>query len=275
MNGPSVRKTLLFTGTILLTAFALSPFAWMLLLSLTTTPDFLVTGNLAWTLENYVSVLTADNLHFAAYLRNSLLVSSVASLAVTVLCGFAGYAVSRLRFPGRVLIPLAMLAISMFPQISIVGDLFHLLSRLGLLNTHTALVLPYTAWVAPLTLWIHISYFRQIPLELDRAALLDGARRRRVLLKVVLPLALPGILSSFLIAFILCFNEFMFAMMLTLDPRAQTFPVGIALFRGIHGELPWNSLMAASALAAVPLVALALIFQRFIVAGLTGGALKG
>jgi multiple sugar transport system permease protein len=142
------------------------------------------------------------------------------------------------------------------------------------INTHLALILPYIAWELPLSLWILLSYFGRIPLDLDHAALVDGARRHHILRKIIFPLAAPGILSIALLVFIFSFNEFLFALMLTTDHNARTITVGIALFEGLHGEIPWGYLMAASSLASVPLVILAVSFQRRIVQGLTAGAVK-
>jgi multiple sugar transport system permease protein len=275
MNEDRVRNLLIAAGGALLVLFALAPFVWMVWVSLASRPDFLITGTVDYTLANYVAVLASPSLHFLSYFTNSLVVSGLTAVVVTVLTCFAGYAVSRLRFPGRIAVPLFVLAMSMFPQISIVGFLFRTFSSLGWLNTHAALVLPYVALTVPLALWINMSYFAQIPVDLDKAALVDGAGRVRALVAIVLPLALPGIFSSFLLVFIQCFNEFLFAIMLTTDYHAQTLPVGIALFEGTHGEIPWGSLMAASVIGSVPLVALTLVCQRYIIAGLTGGAVKG
>lgn len=275
MREDIVRRILITIGSLFLLVYTLGPFVWMLIVSFSKSPDFLVTGNLKLTFQNYVNALTLEQLHFRDYLRNSLIVSMAAAVGVTLMTSFAGYAVSRMRFPGRIVVPLAALAMSMFPQISIVGYLYRLFSSAGLLNTYTALIFPYMAWVSPIALWISLSYFQQIPMDLDRAALVDGARRVKALFRVIMPIALPGIFSSFLIAFIMCFNEFLFALMLTIDYTAQTLPVGVALFEGIHGEIPWGNLMAASSIAAVPLVMIALIFQRYIVRGLMGGAVKG
>ncbi|MDG5816220.1 carbohydrate ABC transporter permease [Chitinispirillales bacterium ANBcel5] len=254
--------------------FALTPFLWMIVISVTTEPDFLITGNVSYTFQNYRNVLTSPSLNFPAYLKNSLIVSSVTALIVTIITSFSAYAVTRFRFPGRVAIPVAVLALSMFPQISIVGYLFRLFSDFGLTNTYAALILPYTAWTTPIALWINMSYFFQIPTDLDKAALVDGAGRVKVLFKIILPLALPGVFSAFLLVFIMSFNEFLFALMLTIDHSAQTIPVGIALFQGIHGEIPWGNLMAASAVSSVPLVALTLLFQKYIVSGLMSGSVK-
>lgn len=275
MNEERLRKLLIGGGAMILLGFALSPFVWMLWVSFASRPDFLVTGSVNYTVGNYIDVLTSESLHFLDYFRNSLIVATVTALAVTVIACFAAYAVSRLRFPGRITIPLAILAMSMFPQISIVGYLYRMFSGLGWLNTYLALIFPYIAWTVPLALWINMSYFTQIPLDLDKAALVDGAGRARTLIKIVLPIALPGVFSSFLLVFIQCFNEFLFAIMLTIDYHAQTLPVGIALFEGLHGEIPWGNLMAASTLGSVPLVVLTLLCQRYIISGLAGGAVKG
>ena len=149
------------------------------------------------------------------------------------------------------------------------------MGTLGLINTYAALVLPYTAWILPLSLWILTSYFAQVPADLDRAAVVDGCTRLAALRKVVLPVAAPGIFSTALLAFIFAFNEFLFALMLTTDHAARTVPVGIALFEGLHGQIPWGVVMAASTLTTIPVVLLTLFFQRRIVEGLTRGAVKG
>ncbi|MBD3346104.1 MAG: ABC transporter permease subunit [Chitinivibrionales bacterium] len=275
MKENALKKIILIIGNTFLVFFALTPFVWMLIISLTSRADFLITGEVEYTLQNYRNILTNTSLHFGNYFFNSLIVSLITSIFVTIIASLAGYAVSRLQFPGRIVVPVAILALSMFPPISIVGYLYRFFSDTGLLNTHIALILPYTALTVPLALWINMSYFSQIPRELDKAALIDGAGRIGTLTKIVLPLALPGIFSSFLLVFIACFNEFLLALMLTIDYRAQTLPVGIALFQGLHGEIPWGNLMAASALTAVPLVVVTIIFQKYIVQGLIGGAVKG
>lgn len=270
-----IKSFLIFATGLFLLAFTLGPFIWMIWISLADRADFLVTGKVEYSFNNYHQVLTAHSLHYLDYLKNSLFISTVTAIVVTLLSSMAAYAVSRMRFPGRSVVPLLILAMSMFPQISIVGYLFEMFSKMGLVNSHMALILPYIAWTIPIALWINMSYFSQIPLDLDKAALVDGAGRMKVLYKIIFPLALPGIFSSALLVFIACFNEFLFAIMLTIDYTAQTLPVGIALFQGLHGEIPWGNLMAASAIASVPLVILTLIFQRYIVAGLMGGAVKG
>jgi multiple sugar transport system permease protein len=156
-----------------------------------------------------------------------------------------------------------------------VGYLFKLMTALGWINTYPALIFPYVAWTLPLSLWILVSYFSRIPRDLDRAGLIDGCSRLQILFKIIFPVAAPGIFATLLLAFIFAFNEFLFALMLTTDRAARTIPVGIALFEGLHGQIPWGEIMAAATLATLPVVALALIFQRRIIQGLTRGAVKG
>jgi multiple sugar transport system permease protein len=220
-------------------------------------------------------VLTSGSLHLLDYLRNSLVVSAVAALAATLFASLGAYAITRLTFPGRLLIPLVLLAFSMFPQISIVGYLFKMMICLGWINTHAGLIFPYITLGLPLALWIMLSYFSEISTELDRAALVDGATRIQILHKIILPLAAPGALSATLLVFIYSFNEFLFAMMLTTDYRARTIPVGIALFEGLHGQIPWGHLMAVAVISVVPVILLAAVFQRKIIRGLLQGAIKG
>lgn len=274
MREDYVKKVLLIIGAIFLIVFALSPFIWMLLISFTSRPDFLFTGQVEYTMQNYVNIFTVKSLHFPQYFMNSLIIAALTSVFVTVIASMAGYAVSRMRFPGRIAVPLLILAMSMFPQISIVGFLLKFFSKLTLIDTYPVLILPYIAWTVPIALWINMSYFAQIPMDLDKAALVDGASRSKTLFKVILPIALPGIFSSFLLVFISCFNEFLFALLLT-SSKARTITVGIAQFQGTHGEIPWGNLMAASAVASIPLVILTLIFQKYIVQGLASGSVKG
>ncbi|OHD56171.1 MAG: sugar ABC transporter permease [Spirochaetes bacterium GWF1_51_8] len=273
MREEIIKKILIYAGGLFLFAFAVSPFLWMMVVSLSTSHRFLVDGGFQFTWEHYIGIFTQSQ--FLSYFVNSLIIAVVVSLVVSIFASFAGYAVSRIRFPGRVAIPLFVLAMSMFPQVSIVGYLADLFGKLNLINTHFALILPYIAWTVPLALWINMSYFTQIPLDLDKAALVDGASRTKTLVRIILPIALPGIFSSFLLVFIACFNEFLFAMMLTSSPDAQTIPVGIASFSGLYGETSWGMVMAASFIASLPLIILTLVFQRYIVQGLAAGSVKG
>jgi multiple sugar transport system permease protein len=270
-----IKAIFLSGGAVLTLLFALSPFMYMVLTGMSRHPDFLRPEQpLELTADHYLTVLTTGSLHFMDYLRNSLAVSAVSAVCSVFAASLAAYALTRLTLPGKTLFMLFTLSVSLFPPVSLVSYLFKFMAEAGWINTHQALILPYVAWTLPLSLWIMVSYFSQVPQDLDRAALVDGCTRFQVLIRVILPVAVPGVVSTALLAFIFAFNEFLFALLLTTDYRARTIPVGIALFEGLHGQLPWGEIMAAAALTTIPVVILALIFQRRIVQGLTRGAVK-
>lgn len=274
MTEEQIKKLLLGAGILFIVVFFLFPFGWMVIVSFSASPDFLIKGGLSFTLDNYKDILSVKSLHFLDYLRNSLIVSGVSALFSALIGALAAYAISRFKFTGKMLIVLGVLALSMFPQISIVGYLYKFMTQLGGINTYPALIFPYIAYSLPLALWILLSYFSRIPLEIDKAAQVDGATRFQILRKVILPLALPGFISAVLLLFMFSFNEFLFALMLTTDYRARTVPVGIALFEGLHGEIPWGYIMSASVVSTIPVILIALFAQRYIIQGLTGGAVK-
>ncbi|UCF69678.1 MAG: carbohydrate ABC transporter permease [candidate division WOR-3 bacterium] len=274
MNERKTKRLLRIAGMIFVIIFCLIPFLWMVIISLCERPDFLLHKSLRLTVQNFVDILSVGNLHFLDNLRNSLVISSCAALASTMIGALAAYAISRMPFRGKTSIVVTVLALSMFPQICIVGYLFKIMTRFELINTYNALILPYIAWSLPLALWIQMSYFSRIPIELDKAAQVDGASRIQILFKVILPIAAPGFLSTILLLFMFSFNEFLFALMLTTDHNARTVPVGISMFQGLHGELPWGYIMAASVISCIPVILVALIFQKRIIQGLTQGAVK-
>lgn len=270
------KRILLAAGVSGMLLFCLAPFGWMVAVSLARHPDFLGgSAGFALTMQNYSDVLAAHSFHLLEFLRNSIIVSAVAAVVATVFATLSAYAITRMNFPGKVIIPVVLLAFSMFPQISIVGYLFKFMIALGWINTYYALILPYIALGLPLALWIMLSYLSQLSTDLDKAALVDGATRLQILRSVIFPVALPGLVSTMLLVFIYSFNEFLFALMLTIDYRARTVPVGIALFEGLHGQIPWGYVMAAAVIATIPLILLAAFFQKHIIQGLTQGALKG
>ncbi len=276
MSEERVKSVFILVGSILMVGFCLTPFVYIAITSLSESPDYLSREvTFKATIENYRSILTVPSLHFIDYVRNSFIISGVSALFCLFIAALGAYSITRLRLPGKIFILLFVLAISMFPQISLVGYLFRLMTRFGWINTYWALIFPYIAWTLPLTLWILVSYFAQIPRDLDKAALIDGCSRWQILHRVIFPVSAPGLFSALLIAFIFSFNEFMFALMLTIDHRARTVPVGIALFQGLHGEIPWGNIMAASTITTIPIIILTTLFQRHIIGGLTRGAVKG
>jgi multiple sugar transport system permease protein len=274
MREKTGKKLLFALGVLFILVFCLVPFIWMLIISFNERADFIMNIGSQLTTKNYIDILRLDNLHFLDYLRNSVIIAGVAALLSGFIGALAAYAVSRIAFPGKILLVFAVLSMSMFPQISIIGYLYKFMTALGWINTYQALILPYVSWSLPLALWIMMSYFSQIPDELDNAAQIDGASKLQTLSKIILPLALPGFLSTILLLLMFSFNEFLFALMLTIDYRTRTIPVGIALFQGLHGELPWGYIMAAAAISCIPVIIVALVFQKHIIHGLTRGAVK-
>ncbi|HEY8470332.1 MAG TPA: carbohydrate ABC transporter permease [Longimicrobiales bacterium] len=207
-------------------------------------------------------------------IRNSLFVAGTTTALSVVLGALCAYALARLRFRGKAAILGFILAVTMFPQISIVPPLYLMLRELRLINTYPGLIFPYMTFALPLTVWLLTGFFRQLPRELEEAAAVDGAGRLRTLREVILPLSLPGIATTAILTFLYAWNEFLFALSFTLGPERQTVPVAIALFRGQY-QVPWGQILAAAVVATAPVALLVLFFQRRIVQGLTAGAVKG
>jgi ABC-type glycerol-3-phosphate transport system permease component len=211
---------------------------------------------------------------FLAPIRNSLIVAGTTTALCVTLGSLCAYAVARLHFRGKRAILALVLAVAMFPQISIVSPLYLLLREVGLIDTYPGLILPYLTFAMPLTVWLLVGLFRQLPTDLEEAAFVDGASRLRTLREVVLPLALPGVATAAILTFLYAWNEFLFAFSFTVSPDRQTVPVAIALLRGRY-QVPWGEILAGVVVATAPVALLVLLFQRRIVRGLTGGAVKG
>ena len=223
-------------------------------------------------LEHYRALFSQRD--FWIPIRNSLVVAGTTTALCVTLGVLCAYALARLRFPGKAPLLALVLAVGMFPQISVVSPLYLLLRELRLINTYPGLVLPYMTFAMPLAVWLLVGVFRQLPPELEEAALVDGASRLRILREVVLPLALPGVAATAILTFLYCWNEFLFALSFTLGPDRYTVPVAIALFRGRY-QVPWGQILAAAVVATAPVALVVLALQRRIVQGLTAGAVKG
>lgn len=258
-----------------LVAFSAFPFYWALVASVTPEARLFEEPTL-WPAEPVLDHYRAlwDERDFWVPLRNSLVVAGTTTLFSVTVGSLAAYALARLRFRGKAAILGFILAVTLFPQISIVSPLFLLLRTLGLINTFPGLILPYLTFAMPLTVWLLVGFFRQLPADLEEAAFVDGASRWQTFLRVILPLAAPGLATTGILTFIYCWNEFLFALSFTLGPERQTVPVAIALFRGQY-QVPWGQILAAAVVATAPVAALVLAFQRRIVQGLTAGAVKG
>lgn len=240
--------------------FCVGPFAWQLAAS--------VDPGLA----AYRQLFTEHS--FARVLATSFAVASLTTALCLTLGTMAAFALARLPVPFRGVLLGSALAASMFPPIATVGPLFLAVRALGLRDQLAGLVVPYATFALPLSLWILTSHFKALPLELYRAAKIDGCTSFGAFRRVLLPLAAPGLVTTGLLVFIFSWNEFLFALTFTSAPERRTVPVAIALFSSGHAE-PWTQIAAASGVATVPLVVLTLVFQRRLVAGLTSGAVKG
>jgi multiple sugar transport system permease protein len=203
-------------------------------------------------------------------------VALVTTAIAIVVASFCAYALARLKLRGKGIILAIVLSISTFPQIAIAAPLFKLWTDLGIFDTYIGLIIPYLTFALPLSIYILVSFFREIPKDLEEAALVDGATRFQAFRKVVVPLAAPGLATAAILTFIMAWNEFLLAVTLTATTAARTVPAEISFFTGAtEHQVPYGSISAASVVITVPLIVLVLLFQKRIVAGLTAGAVKG
>ena len=225
-------------------------------------------------LANYKAVLGSRN--FPRSILNSVFIAGCTVGFALFLAVTASYALARVRFRGRGLLLMTILAVSMFPQIAVLAGLFELVRFLGIFNTPWAMILSYTIFTLPFTVWVLTTFMRDLPVEIEEAAIVDGASPWVIITRVFLPLMWPALVTTGLLAFIAAWNEFLFALTFTSSNDTRTVPVAIALLSGgSQFEIPWGIIMAASVIVTVPLVVLVLIFQRKIVSGLTAGGVKG
>lgn len=272
----SLRLTALYILLAIIFFFALFPFYWAIVSSLKTGSALFEVSlfPLSPTLKNYQSVFLQQP--FGRNLLNSLMVATL-TVAISLAVGLsAAYALARKSFSGRSFLLVTFLGVSMFPQIAVLSGLFELIRALGLYNSWWGLILSYTIFTLPFTIWILTTFMRTIPTSLEEAAVMDGAKPFTIIFRIFVPLLAPSMVTVSLLSFIAAWNEFLFALTFTLSNEARTVPVAIALMSGASQyELPWGAIMAASVVVTLPLIVLVLIFQRYIVAGLTAGSIKG
>ena len=261
---------------VIIVVFATFPFYYAIITSFATGTQLFEVNywpkQLSW--ANYAAVLGNDT--FVRSLFNSLFIASVTVGFSLLLAVTASYALARVRFRGRGLLLMTILAVSMFPQIAVLAGLFELIRFLGIFNTPWAMILSYVIFTLPFTVWVLTTFMRDLPVEIEEAAIVDGASPWVIISKVFLPLLWPALVTTGLLAFIGAWNEFLFALTFTSSESQRTVPVAIAMLSGAsQQEIPWGPIMAASVIVTVPLIVLVLIFQRKIVAGLTAGGVKG
>ena len=277
MTGSKYLNTALFYLLVLvIVVFSVFPFYYAIVTSFSTGSNLFVVHfwPVAWDWSNYQSVL--GQRAFSRSIFNSIFIASTTVGFALFLSVTAAYALARVRFRGRGLLLMTILGVSMFPQIAVLAGLFELIRYLGLLNSPWALILSYTIFTLPFTVWVLTTFMRDLPVEIEEAAVIDGATPWIVITQVFLPLMWPALVTTGLLAFIGAWNEFLFALTFTQTETQRTTPVAIAMLSGASvQEIPWGPIMAASVIVTVPLVILVLIFQRKIVAGLTAGGVKG
>jgi len=252
------------------------PTVWLVLTSLKSTADIY-----AWpivflpeplTLENYDYILN-ETPEFIRYLWNSLVVATATTVSILSFGGLAAYAIARLKFTGRNVILIGMLAVSMFPPLALLPSLFDIFLELDLINSYPSLIIAHVGLYMPMAIWILSSYYKTIPLEIEDAARVDGCSSFRIFWNIILPLSVPGLIATGLIVFIFSWNEFPLALVLLSDNTMRTAPVGISLYPG-EFSFPWEIISAATVLAILPVLIISGIFSNRIIGGLTAGSVK-
>ncbi|PIO97996.1 carbohydrate ABC transporter permease [Pleomorphomonas carboxyditropha] len=257
-------------------AFALFPLFWLLKVSVTPTSLLYTEGIRLWpsraSLEHYAFVLTHSS--FPTFFLNSTIVSASTAVIVTIVAALAGYAMSRFVFRGKYWIVGLLLLTQMFPLVMLIAPMFKMLSPLGLTNSLTGLVIVYVAFNVPFATFLMQSFFDGIPKDLEDAAMIDGATRFTAFRQIILPLTLPGIAATLGFVFTAAWSELLFALMLISGNQATTFPVGLLSFVSKF-SVDFGQMMAAGVLALIPACLFFLLIQRYLVQGLTAGAVKG
>ena len=260
--------------------FSLFPFGYAILSSMLTGNalyDVTEVVNTGLSLANYNAIFANSDQPFWLNILNSLMVS-ISVVAVSLFLGVtAAYALGRVQFKGRGILLIAILGVSMFPQVAVLAGMFEMMRTFGLYNKSMGLVLPYLIFTLPFTVWVLTTFIRDLPKEIEEAAIMDGCTPWRIIKDVFMPLMWPALVSTGLLAFVAAWNEFLFALTFVNDDAQRTVPVAISLIGGgaSSQELPWGKLMAASVIVTLPLVLMVLGLQRKIVSGLTSGAVKG
>ncbi len=257
-------------------AFALLPIYWTVKVSVTPEDLLYSEGIRMWpshmTFANYASVLAATD--FPRYFANSIIVSVSTAVIVTAIASFAGYALSRFRFRGKALVTLLLLLTQTFPLVMVIPPIFRIMGELGLTDNLYGLIIIYTAFNIAFATFLMQSFLDGVPKDLEEAAMIDGCTRLAALRRVILPLTLPGMGATIAFVFTAAWSELLFALMLINSESQKTFSVGLLTFIGKFA-VDWGQMMAASVMALIPVCLFFLFLQRYLVTGLTAGAVKG
>ena len=274
----------LYFAVGLLVVVILAPYLWLFISSISTKKD-LTSVPLRWfpskpTFENYSRLLlggtgaTDAASQFGRCALNSLIVASAVTLISVFFGSLSAYCLARIDFKGRNILSLTIILPQLLPPIALIIPLYLIVRKLGLLDTRPALIMTYISFILPLVIWLMIGHFRSIPTDIEEAARIDGCSRIGALFRVVLPLVAPGIAATFIFAFIIAWNEFFYALIFSSTQSSKTLSVLVEEFSSKFGD-DYVLMSTAGVLASLPPVVLALIFQKYIVQGLTAGSVKG
>ena len=276
-KGLEWRKVVRYIAVVLVVFIALAPLYWTVVTSvksgieLNVSPPTLFPHSFSF--ENYLSDLSTTT--FTRDLLNSAIIATVTTILALIVGVLCAYAVARLKFRGKGIVLGLALSVQMIPLIAIVGPLYVLYtSVIPIYNTYAALIIPDLVLSLPITVWFMVSFFRDLPPDLEEAALVDGASRMRALWEIIVPLTAPGVFAAAILSFIGVWNDFLFGLTLTTDSTAQPITVGVTRFAGEH-TIPYGEIAAAAVIVTIPLVIVVLFLQKRIVSGLTAGAVKG
>jgi multiple sugar transport system permease protein len=275
-TAPTGRKWLLNVGIAVIVIYCLVPFYWMVVSAFRRPNDAGDNSPLPspWSLGNFEAVFT-PSVGFWRALANSLIVAGSTTILTLIVGTFAAYTIARLDFRFKNVVAGIIIATSMFPGVALIVPLLKLFTDIDWINTYQAMIIPSLSFALPLAVWTLATFFRQMPKELEEAAMVDGLTRGQAFRKVILPLAAPGMFTTAIITFIASWNEFIIALTMVNDKDIQTANVVISQFTGASGfDSPFGTKMAAGVIVTVPLVVVVLVFQRRIIAGLTAGGVK-
>jgi trehalose/maltose transport system permease protein len=270
------RTWLPYVGIGAIVIYCLTPFYWMVVSALRRPSDQFERRFLPshWSLDNFKAVFK-PGVGFERNLLNSVIVAGTTTLLALVVGTFAAYALARLEFRGKNLALAVIIATSMFPVVALVVPLLKLFTQIHWINTYQSMILPSLSFVLPLAVWNLTVFFRQMPFELEQAALIDGCTPGQAFRKVIMPLAAPGVFTTAILAFIGAWNEFLIALTMVNRKEMQTATVAVSKFTGATNfDQPYGTQMAAGVIVTIPLVIAVLLFQRRIIAGLTAGGVK-
>ncbi|MFV2177507.1 carbohydrate ABC transporter permease [Actinomadura sp. LOL_016] len=276
MTGSRARRILAYAGIAAVAVYCLAPFYWMTISAFRRPQDQFDNSivPVRWSLENFTAVFQGDN-GFGRALLNSVVVAGTTTVLTLIIGIFTAYALARLRFRFKNALLGLIIATTMFPGISQLVPLLKLFTDIGWINTYQAMIVPSLGFALPLSIWLLNAFFRQLPFELEQAAMVDGCTRGQAFRKVIVPLAAPGVFTTAILTFIAAWNEFLIALSMVNEKDMQTATVAISKFTGVSGfDQPFGTQMAAGVIVTVPLIVVVLIFQRRIVAGLTAGGVK-